>query len=162
MTFLYSEDLFSRLSAQLRRRRILFWGYCLLCLSILIWLLSLDDHKEHRPDMAVMLLLIFSVSGIVFYLDILVRPLKAYARHLDFSLHGRARETTLVFDRVQPDISVVDGVSFRELIFLGEADKHGDRERMLYWDSSCSLPDFTRGQEMTLRYYDRFITAYRV
>ncbi len=160
MHFLYSEKNLSDLSGQLRRRLILLGIGLLLSLLLLVWLLFQDNHRDRRPELAVMLLLIVSMSGAVFCYDLLIRPVRAYVRHLTSSLHGRVHDITVVFDRVGLNQSVVDGVAFRDLIFLGEPDRHGDRERLFYWDAACPLPEFEKGQEVTLRYYDRFITAY--
>ena len=91
-----------------------------------------------------------------------VKPLRSYAKHVDSALHGRSHESTMVFDRVGSEDSVIDGLTFRDLIFLGEADKHGERERMFYWDMEIPLPDFRKGQELRLTYYDRFLTGYEV
>ena len=83
-----------------------------------------------------------------------------YARHMDSSLHGRVHEASVIFDRVDGEgISLVDGVRFYSLIFLADPDKHGDRERMFYWDAELPLPSFAPGQEVSVTYYDRFITS---
>ena len=79
---------------------------------------------------------------------------------MDAALHGRTHQVSAVFDRVGADDSLVDGVAFRDLIFLGDPDKHGDRDRMFYWDRELPLPDFRRGQTVRVTYYDRFMTAY--
>ena len=131
----------------------------LICIAVT---LILDNHKENRPELWTTLAVIFTGGITVFLYDLLIHPLKAYARHLENALHGRSHEATVIFDHFNEETSVVDGVSFRDLIFLGEADKHGDRDRMFYWDQEIPLPDFTRGQEITLQYYDRFITAYQL
>ena len=55
---------------------------------------------------------------------------------------------------------MVDGVSYRSLVFLGDPDKHGTRERMFYWDSELPLPDFRPGQAVTIRYTGKMIIAY--
>ena len=121
-----------------------------------------DNHKDHRPELPATLILIFSGAIVIFFWDLLLRPLSAYARHVDASLHGRSHEATVVFDHLNEETSVVEGVSYRDMIFQGDPDKHGDRDRLFYWDLEMPLPDFRNGQEVTLQYYDRFITGYQL
>ena len=57
-------------------------------------------------------------------------------------------------------VETIDSVTYRDLVFLGDADKHGDRERMFYWDMEKPLPAFEKGRTVRLTYYDRFIIGY--
>ena len=159
---LYSEQFLLDLRGQIRRRRYVYLA--VLCALLVLIVLSIlqDDGRKNRPELLVSALVIFTGCFAVFFWDLLLRPLHAYARHVDQALHGRFHEALFVFDRLNEEISVVDGVSYRDLIFLGEPDKHGDRERMFYWDPELPLPALTRGQEVSLRYFDRFITAYQL
>ena len=61
--------------------------------------------------------------------------------------------------RTEPDVSSVDGVSCLSLIFLGDADKHGSREQLLYWDEEIPLPALQEGQSYTVRFTGRNIIA---
>ncbi len=162
MQSLYSEQKWNDIRAQLNRRQAVLLGIMIALLGGIVWFLATENHKDHRPEIQVTLLVILLCASVIFFYDVFLRPLRAYARHVDSSLHGRAHEVTVVFDHVNEEESLVDGVSYRDLIFLGEADKHGDRERMFYWDSELPLPSFSRGQEVTLRYFDKFITGYQV
>ena len=55
---------------------------------------------------------------------------------------------------------MVDGVSCRGLIFLGEPDKHGIREQRYYWDNQLPLPAFRPGEAITLKYTGKNIIAW--
>ena len=160
MHMLYQEEDLSRLKSQVRGRKLVL-GCILLLTAVLVGVtLVLDDHKLNRPQWLTVLALALPGCTAIFYAEMMLRPLLAYQRHMTDSLYGRAREVRVAFDHAGENKSVVDGVLFRELLFLGEADKHGDRDRLFYWDAELPLPDFAPGEEITLRYYDRFITGY--
>jgi len=162
MQSLYTEQYLSEITAQRNRRRLLLLGILAVLLVVLVLLLVSDNHRENRPELAVTMVVILACVATIFIYDLLIHPLSAYVKHLDSALHGRSHEVTVVFDHLNEEESLVDGVVYRDLIFLGEADKHGDRDRMFYWDLELPLPDFVKGQEVTLRYFDRFITGYAV
>ncbi|MBR2822490.1 MAG: hypothetical protein IKE24_02250 [Clostridia bacterium] len=162
MHTMYNEGMFARLSGQVKKRQVLVFAVAALFLAAAVFTLILDDHKENRPILATTLLVIAGGSVFIFFWDLTVRPLRCYARHMDAALHGRTHQVLAVFDRVGADDSMVDGILFRDLVFLGEADKHGVRDRMFYWDRELPLPDFRPGQEVMITYYDRFMTGYEV
>ena len=160
LTPLYTDQHLQDLNWQIKKRIILLLCFLAAALLVVVWLLSMDDHKQNRPELWVALTVIVAGCVAVFDWDLTIRPLRAYARHLNTALHGgRAHEITVLFDHANEEDSVVDGVLFRALIFLGEPDKHGDRDRMFYWDQELPLPDLQQGEEVTLRYYDKFIIA---
>ena len=162
MQLLYYEDHFNALKKQISKRQFFLLLLAFVVLAAVSVTLILDDHKENRPVLLTTLLLIFGGGMLIFLWDMTVKPLRSYAKHVDSALHGRSHECTVVFDRVGSEDSVIGGLTFRDLIFLGEADKHGERERMFYWDMEIPLPDFRKGQELRLTYYDRFLTGYEV
>ncbi|MBQ9211234.1 MAG: hypothetical protein IJ153_05975 [Clostridia bacterium] len=160
MHALYNEQDLAALRKQIKIRWFGFLAIFLIAVVALALLLISDNHKENRPELITTLVLILSGGLLIFYYDLLIRPLRAYERHMDTALHGRSHQVTVLFDHLNEESSLVEGVNYRDLIFLGEADKHGDRERMFYWDMELPLPDFKKGQEITLTYFDRFITAF--
>ncbi len=161
MHSVYAEQDYLNLKQQIRRRMLLFGGIFLLTVVLVAVTLILDDHRRNRPELATTLAVILGGGSMIFVWDLLIHPLTAYARHLDAALHGRSHEAILVFDRFHEEVSLVDGVTYQDLIFLGEPDKHGDRERMFYWDKELPMPEFSPGQEVTLRYFDKFITGWK-
>jgi len=160
MQSLYTEQNLSDLRGQIRRRVFILLGVALFSAGLVLLTLIMDNRRDHRPEVWTTLAVIFAGASVIFIYDLMIRPLTAYARHMDASLHGRVHEASVIFDRVDgEEISLVDGVRFYSLVFLGDPDKHGDRERMFYWDAELPLPSFAPGQEVSVTYYDRFITS---
>ncbi len=160
MQNLYTESDHQAVRSQLKRRLLVLLGLSLLFLAVIIWTLILDDHKANRPELYTTLAVLLWGFTAIFFWDLLCKPLHCYARFIDTALHGRCHEVQVEFSRRNEEKSVVDGVTYRDLIFLGEADKHGDRDRMFYWDAELPDPPFAPGDQVTLRYYDRFITGW--
>ena len=162
MQLLYSERNLSDIRAQLKRRLLVLGVVSVLFLAAIVYTLILDNHKENRPEVWTTVLVLLWLFSLIFAADLLVRPLYSYAKHLRSSLHGRTHEVVCEFSRAGENESVVDGVLYRDLIFLGEADKHGDRDRMFYWDAELPIPNFVPGSQVRIQYYDRFLTGYEV
>ncbi len=160
MQNLYDEKDLLAIRAQLKRRLAMLGLLSLVMLGVVVWTLLLDNHKENRPELWTTLAVMLWGFMLIFWWDFFCRPLSRYARHLDTALHGRTHEDVLTYSRQSADVSLVDGVSCRDLIFLGEPDKHGDRDRMLYWDCEKNDPPFREGEDVRVRYYDRFLTGY--
>ena len=162
MHYLYNEEIFSALKKLISKRQRLLLLAAFAVLAAILASLILDDHKDHRPVLLTTLLVILGGGALIFLWDMTIKPLRSYAKHIDSALHGRSHETVAVFDRVGTEDSVIDGLTFRDLIFLGEADKHGVREQLFYWDMEFPLPAFGKGQELRLTYSDRFLTGYEI
>ena len=160
MHFLYTEQDLARLKGQLKRRYAVFLAIFLVAAVLTGLTLIMDDRKQNRPEVQTTLAVILGGSAMIFYWDMMIHPLSAYTRHVDTALHGRSHEITVTFDHLNEEESVVEAITYRDIIFLGEADRHGIREQMFYWDVEFPLPAFTPGQEVTLRYFDRYITGY--
>ena len=93
----------------------------------------------------------------IFFLNLFCAPLSRYRRLVRGALSGRSHEKVMEFVRREPDRTAVDGVSCHSLIFLGDADKHGDRETMMYWDSELPMPELEPGVSYHVRYTGRNI-----
>ncbi len=159
---LYDEEMFTSLKGQIKKRTMLALSVLLVFLAAAAFTVALDDGKENRPIIATTVLVICAGCSFLFLWEMTVQPLRCYARHMNSALHGRTHAVRVIFDSVGANDSMVDGVRFRDLIFLGDSDKHGDRERLFYWDRELPLPDFQPGQEIDVTYYDRFMTGYEV
>ena len=161
MHSLYTEQDLSSLKKQIARREAVAFSVLAVFVAGIIAVLIMDNRRENRPELLTTLLVIFSGASFIFLWEMLVRPLISYERHIEQALHGRTHEITVQFDHFGKEDSLIERISYRDLYFLGDPDKHGEKTQMFYWDLTHPLPDFTPGQEVSLVYYDRYIVGYR-
>lgn len=154
MVSLYTSQNLQAVRAQLSRRAVPLGVFSAVMLAVIIW--SLIARQQVVTIAAVILL----GAGLIFVCDVFLKPLWQYSRFLSSALTGRSHTDSLVFDHPEPDVSMVDGVACRSLVFLGEPDKHGVREQMLYWDDQIPLPDFKTGENLTVQYTGKMIIGY--
>ena len=155
MRELYSASDLSALNRQMNRR---LWGVCggaLVLTALALW--SLNARIE--PLTVGLTVLVGAL--LIFGLEMLYRPLYSYRKLLLSALHGRHHEVQVTFDHAEGEPSVVDGVVFRSLIFLGEPDKHGSRDQLYYWDREKELPAFEPGRDYLLRYTGKTIIGWQ-
>ena len=154
MKELYSEPYRQSVRAQLKRRLIPLCVLSCALLGVAIW--AFIGRQQVIAVAAVLLM-----GGLlIFSLDVFCKPLWQYDRFLSDALTSRSHTDVLVYDHPESEISVVDGVAYRSLVFLGEPDKHGTREQMYYWDNELPLPDLVSGQRVNIRYTGKMITAW--
>ena len=153
MPALYSEHTCDPVNQKLKFRLIILFSVAALLLAVFVW--ALIARIEWLAMAAATLAGCFAV----FFTDMLCMPLIRYRRMVRNALTGRRREKTMEFARLEPDLSSVDGVSCRNLIFLGDPDKHGTRDMLLYWDREIPLPELEPGVFYTVQYTGKTITA---
>ena len=148
---LYSDESLAAVQQKLNRRLAVLYAVLCAGLAVFVWLAVI---RAEIPAIVA-----FCVTGcfLIFWLNMFCMPLVKYRRLIRTALHGRSHTRTLEFAGVEPEESVIDGVVYRSLLFLGEPDKHGTREQQLYWDRELPLPDFQPGQQVTLQITDRMI-----
>ena len=156
MQELYTQQDYDRLSAQLKKRYLLLGIVCAALLASFITAMIL------RVEWLAMVTLFLLCAAALFVIDLFCLPLHRYRRLIGAALHGRAHTGTFEFCRPEEEISLVDGVRCRGLIFLGEPDKHGTREQRFYWDNEFPLPAFRQGEQVTIRYTGRNIIGYKL
>ncbi len=154
---LYSEADLQSVRGSLKKRLIVLGVAAGIVFAVFVYSLIIDDHKEFRPEWLSLVSGLLCAAVLIFGWDVFCRPLHAYAKHIDSALHGRSHDIVLEFDHVDEDVSVVSGIPCLTVFFLGEADKHGERSRMFYWDRELALPDLAAGESVTVRYYDKHI-----
>ncbi len=142
----YTDESYTAVDRQLKRRLILLFAVVAVLLGVFIWAMAA------RIEWAATAASILAGCFAVFFADLYCAPLLHYRRLVRTALSGRTHERAMEFFRMEPDRSVVDGVSCRSLIFLGEPDKHGSREVLLYWDEELPLPALVPGAAYTVRY----------
>ena len=153
MKDLYTAEMLESLNGTLKKRWILVGIVSALLLAGFVW--SVAVRVEWLSVVFVVLLGAF----LVFYIEMFCRPLLDYRKLMVSALSGRSHDRNMEYVRTEPDSSSVDGVSCRSLIFLGDADKHGSREMLLYWDEEIPLPVLQEGKTYAVRYTGRNIIA---
>ena len=153
MKELYSAEMLESLNGKLKKRWILTGVVSALLLAAFVW--SVVIRVEWLSIVLLALLGIF----LIFFIEMFCRPLLNYRKLVVSALSGRSHDREMEYVRTEPDVSSVDGVSCLSLIFLGDADKHGSREQLLYWDEEIPLPALQEGQSYTVRFTGRNIIA---
>ena len=156
MQELYSENDFFQVSSQLKKRYLLLGIGLAVLLAVFVWTMII------RVEWLSILFFILFFASAVFVIEIFCLPLHRYKKLLVSALAGRNHTETLEYKETEPDLSVVDGVPCRGLIFLGAPDKHGTREQRFYWDNELPLPSFSSGDLITLKYTGRNIIGYEI
>ena len=140
MQTFYTDQSCSDIQRQLHRRLIVLYAVLAVLLGVFLWAMIT------RIEWLAMVSACLAGCFAIFFVDIFCMPLVRYP------LSGRDHDKTMEFLRVETDPSVVDGVACRGLIFLGDPDKHGSREMLLYWDQELPLPALESGRVYTVRY----------
>ena len=156
MQDLYSDKDYAEISSQLKKRYLLLGIVCAVLLAVFI--IAMITRIEW---LAIVSLVLF-FGSMVFVIDLFCLPLSRYRKLITAALAGRTHTETCEFSQLEDEISMVDGVRCRGMIFLGEPDKHGSREQRFYWDMERPLPDFQPGQQVTLKYTGRNIIGFEV
>ena len=156
MQDLYSEKDCQQIAAQLKKRYLLLG--CALAVILALIIVSVIIRVEWLT--IVLVFLFFALA--VFVIELFCLPLHRYKKLIVSALTGRNHTEPMEFKETEADLSVVDGVPCRGLIFLGAPDKHGTREQRFYWDNELPLPSFTAGDQVALKYTGTNIIGYRI
>ncbi len=143
---LYSTQTDLAVSRRLNRRLAVLFIVTGLLLAVFVWAVIT------RTEWLAMASACVAGCFAIFFADLFCAPLYRYRRLVRSAVSGRSHSRTLEFARLEPDISVVDGVPCRSLIFLGDPDKHGSRDMLLYWDNEMQLPVMEAGAFYAVEY----------
>ena len=111
MPAIYTEADYAAISKQFKKRWLLLAIPCILLLGVLVY--SLCVRVEWLTSAATLVIGVILIAGY----DFAIKPVQCYMRHLDHCLHGRTRDCELPFIRLSENIDMVDGVSFRQMLF---------------------------------------------
>lgn len=156
MKDLYSENDLQRIRDQLKKRYMILG--CILAAFLALFIYSMVIRLQWLTTVSLALL----GFAAVFYIDLFCLPLHRYSKLLRSALGWRNHTETLEYAGQESDTSMVDGVPCRGLLFLGDPDKHGEREQRFYWDEQLPLPSFRPGDQVTLKYTGRNIIGLQV
>ncbi len=154
---MYQEQELQREKDAIRRRCILTVIPCVIMLGVMIW--SLTVRMQWLTDVSCVLFL----GMIVFFYELTIRPVIAYARHMDQMLHGITHDVECRFSSIDPDESLVENVRFRAIHVLcrGENPESEEYDRLFYYDALKPLPEFAPGQMVRVTYHDRQVADIR-
>ncbi len=155
MNELYTEQELSEIRARLKKRGLILTAVSAVLFAGIVTFFIL------RLEVPAVIFVILLGTMLIFCYDLFCRPLRRYARHIDSALHGRTHEQEFVFSQATENHSLIDGIACRDLIFLGEPDKHGQMDCLFYWDEAKDIPAFCEGQNVKLKYYDKFIVGWQ-
>ena len=148
---LYSPEILSGIGRQLKKRWII------LAIVVVPLLIVFIFSMIQRIKWLSMASVVLAGAFAIFWIELFCVPKIRYRSLVRTALSGRHHVQTMEFSRVDPDPCLVDGVSCYSLIFLGEPDRHGSRERLFYLDRSLPLPELVPGRNYDVRYSGRTI-----
>lgn len=148
---MYTQNELDRLSADLRKRWILYAIPAVVLLGLQIY--SLTVRKEALTITLAILVCFWSI----FFISLQIVPVARYKTHITNMLHGITHSVQAVFQSFDADESLVDGVLFRAMHVTCKTESGEDYERLFYWDVEKPLPSFQEGQPLEIIYHDRQI-----
>ena len=151
MRDLYTAADLEAIQGQLRKRYLAMGAVSLLFIGIIVF--SMIRRMEWLTVVAVALW----GSALIFLYDLFCKPLLSYRKLLNAAMNGRSHTETLEYARRETEESMVDGVRCVGLVFLGQPDKHGSREQLLYWDREKDLPGLQAGETREIKYTGKII-----
>ena len=156
---LYPDETILALNNQLKKRWLILGAVAAVLLGVFVWSLIIRyDYNDRLQWISVVAILLLGFF-MVFWVDVICGPLLRYRTMIRTAVTGRKHTKTMPFVRAEEDISVVEGVPCRGLIFLGDPDKHGTRDQLLYWDQELPMPAFEAGKDYTLCYSGKLIVG---
>ncbi len=150
----YTEQDYADICAQVKRRRLL------IAIPAAALLAAVIVSFVFRIRWLTMALSVLLGAGLIFCHGLLVSPVTAYRRHLNDVLHGRTRTTTGAFKDME-DVAVMrDGVKYYPVMLsVGNMDDPED-DRLFYYDANLPLPDWKRGDMLTVTAHDKSLGAW--
>ena len=150
---MYSEKDLQEIRSQRKRR----WIVLLIPVAALAAVLvaSLVVRMEWLTTLSTILAGVLLIAGY----DLTIKPLSAYAVHVDNMLNGRRREIDLPFASISEDISLVDGVRYRAMTATDYDEKGKPYERLFYFDAEKEFPGFAVGEMLHIVFHDKEIAS---
>ncbi len=146
---MYEESEMTALLQQVKKR----WILTLVPVAVLAAGLVFSVVRRSEVPAVVLSVLIGAV--LIFSWDCMIRPVKAYAAHVDRALHGRRHETEGGWGGLEEETSAVNGVQVRAVSLHCFDEKHKPYDRLFYWDALKEPPVFEEGERVRVTYTDR-------
>lgn len=159
---MYTEADRTQVKAMVRKRWL--WtalpSAFLLAVSIAVFVLS-QLRREDQGWMLACGLMILSGCYFLFLWGVYLGPIRLYAKHVEYMLDGRMRETTGLLTDIADAASDKDGLGF--YAFTVNVGDRGDPEddRLFYYDALKGRPELPLGTHVTVLSNDRMISELR-
>ena len=150
---MYDENELSLLRRQIKKR----WLMTLLPAAIL--LAGLIAALVRRNEIAADVCSILMGIVLIFSWGLLIKPLRDYAAYVARALHGNRHQAEGGWLRVDPDISVVDGVRCHAVYISCTDGKNKPYERLFYTDDEKLLPNYAEGLTVCVTYTGKQVIA---
>ncbi len=150
---MYEEAEYTAIREQLRKRLILTLIPAGILLAGIV--VAAINRRELPTEILSMLLCV----GLIFAWGVLLRPLRQYSLFLNGVLHGPNHEAEGRWNRIEEEVSMVDGVA-THAVYLDSTDSKGKPcEHQFYLDAEkrASFAEPPRGQMVRVIYHDRFL-----
>ncbi len=151
---MYTSDDYQDIRQQKNKRLILFIVPAVLLLAGVV------VSFIFRIKYLTMALTVVLGAYCIFCYELLVAPVAAYEKHIADALHGRTRSLTGAFKEIDSASVVRDGVRYYPLLLnVGDMDSPED-DRLFYYDCNLPLPDWKKGDLLTVTAHDKAMTAW--
>lgn len=153
---MYTQESYLAADRQFKRR--LAW-----CLApVFILLAGLVISFIYRIQWLSVLLSITAGASFIFLWDTTLSPVLAYRKFLHDLLSGRKREYSGLFQGFEYMDIVREGVYCRPFMLnVGEIRDEKD-DRLLYWDTQLSLPQWREGAKLWVSTFDKSVCDWRL
>ncbi|NLM85609.1 MAG: hypothetical protein GX171_02830 [Clostridiales bacterium] len=152
---MYTQKDIDSIQGQLRQRIILWLVPAVLLLAGIIYSYTL--RLEWLSGVLTALLM----AMLVFAMTLSILPVKQYRDFLRNAVHGRNREETLVFDLIQSETVIREGVRFYPVTMRADTIKEELDERQFYFDANLPLPDWKQGERLNVRSHEKMVTGWQ-
>ena len=177
---MYSREDYAKIEKKLLMRRLAVYIICgaLLCAAVVTIILSVGEwkgylHRDGSGEEAVnslfthiklyplaFVLPIVALCALIFGEGVFVSPVRHYRDYVKQALEGKTRGLECRFKDAEKTPVLREGVWVLPVTAsTGDIEKDND-DRLLYFDSLLSFPDWKKGDSLQLTVHDRFIVNY--
>ena len=155
---MYAEEDRTFVRAQLRRRLLLVAIPAALLMAVAVGVFVLCQIRHQSWGWIFACTVTIFVGVCFLFLDgVYIRPMRLYARHVEYMLTGRMRETTGILTEVADAAIDKDGVDcYAVNVNVGEKGDPQD-DRLLYFDALKGRPNIQPGTRVTVLSNDKMI-----
>ena len=150
---MYTEKDLSAINSQQAKRWLIVGTICLVLVAGIVYSLII------RLEALTAALTIALGVVLIFGYDMFIKPLHRYAVFLNNALYGRRHTVECVFQGMDADLSLVDGVRYYSMTVLQQEEGEPEPfERFFYWDAQRPQPQAQPGDKLRVTYHDRMVT----